>query len=892
MKAFHILITTWALAHSAVLHAQSAPMIKLHAHSAKPQNNSQFGTAAAMNDKWIVIGEYGNKDSFLYSGAVHVFQASTGLHVRQILNPLPKAFALFGVSVAVSGDLALVGASGAGMNGEGAAFLFDLNKGSLLRTIAAPSGCQEFGCSVALSGRLAAIGDLDADLGAGEKGAVFIYPDVVTGPPGDVIVPGDAMAGDQWGISVAVSGRFLLAGAPKHNAEAGAAYLFDLMAGAQLRKFNGTGNDNFGKSVAMGGGKIVIGAPQGDTPMMDAGTARVYDMESGIFIRTLSAGDGATNSNFGHSVAATPDLILVGSPFHTVPNSGVTETGAAYLYNARSGLLMRKLQLPGRKQGDFTGFAVSLSGGNALVTSFLSDEVGANRGSASLYMAQNAELFCHVLAAQKNSAPDLPDTRHASFGERAIGPQGSVIFGGSLSGLGTAGGKTAAMFSSLSADEYADLAIVTGMDLTGLGMAGVKATAFSNPCMNSFSMGIFQAKLAGAGVTPLNNQLLLADNGMEIFPLLRTGASPAELGGGVVSSFKQVVQGQKNDLGPAVLFQLKVGPGSASTATDTGILVLNTTGGVQAYAREGNLSPPGDNFGQFHRAALDVDRVIFCADLVSSAATNQGIFSMNTTTGIKTLLLRKGDPAPDIANAVIASFIGETGDQNQAVLVRGTAAGSGVTAANKECLWRRSPGGMWSLIARAGTQVPGMGAGIQWAKFLQYWTIGGQQVLVLGQVKGTGVAPATDQVLWLAQEDGSHQVLLREGDLVSEYGHLRVNIIQQVTVHSTQGRYAVQASLLGAPKDQDQVLFTGRTFGTNMPLSSLRQPFVRMRKGMAYDYGQGVISKLTSATWSPTLSDTTGAGAKGLAQSLNFQGQMVLMLGFANGISEVALINP
>lgn len=875
-----------------ILHAQSNAKIKLHPHGASPANLYQFGSAAVMNDRWIIIGEAGNKEGGLASGAVHVFEAATGKHLRQILNPQPKTLAQFGSAVAMSGELLLVGALGAGSNSVGAAYLFDLKNGVLLRTITPPaSGCVEFGVSVALSGRLAVIGDHKADLGSGAKGAVFVYPEVVAGPPGDMLVPADAMTGDEWGLSVALSGTLMLAGAHKQNASAGAAYLFDLKAGAQLRKFTGINNDQMGYKVALAGGKAVISLLGADLPVTDAGVVRIYDAESGIFLLNLSSPSGSPNHAYGYSLAATPDFILVGSPLYTEPNSSVDGTGTAYLFNARSGQVLRQFQIPERKETDYTGWAVALHGSQALVTTLLSDSLGPNMGAATLYPNQVAKLICYSLAAKNNSAPGLASVRHASFTESAIGPQSAVMFAGGLSGPGSEGGKTAGMFSAMENNGFADLALITGMDLTDLGFSGVKATSLTNPCCNSFSMGIFQAKLAGTGVTALNNQMLLADNGTEVYRLLRTGGSDPALGSVVISGIKQVLQGAKNDLGPAVIVNLKTGVGGVNKTNDSALLALKTDGDVLTFVREGNLSPPGDNFGQIQRAALATDRVLFCADLISGASTNQGLFILNTTFNTKEMLLRKGSAAPDVANAVVASFIGETIDQNNTVLARGTIAGTSVTSANKECLWRKPSGGMWALTARIGTQVQGMSTGIQWAKFLQYWTIGGQQVLVRGQIKGPDVAPATDHILWLAQEDGSHQVLLREGDAIPDCGHLRISVIQQVTAHSLQGRYAVSASLLGAPKDQDQVLLTGRTFGTNMALSSLRQPFARMRKGMLYDQYEDVITRLMGASW-PTLTDTTGAGMKGLAQSINSSGFMALTLSFANGGSEVALTLP
>ena len=45
-------------------------------------------------------------------GAVYLFDAITGALVREIVNPTPESFDSFGRSVALSGDLVVIGADG------------------------------------------------------------------------------------------------------------------------------------------------------------------------------------------------------------------------------------------------------------------------------------------------------------------------------------------------------------------------------------------------------------------------------------------------------------------------------------------------------------------------------------------------------------------------------------------------------------------------------------------------------------------------------------------------------------------------------------------------------------------------------------------------------------
>ena len=87
---------------------------------------------------------------------------------------------------------------------------------------------------------------------------------------------------------------------------------------------NGAANDEFGASVAIDGDTAVVGAPRGDTKdadgnviTADAGVVYVFVRDGqGVWRRagTLTASDGATDDEFGISVAVDGDTIVVGAP--------------------------------------------------------------------------------------------------------------------------------------------------------------------------------------------------------------------------------------------------------------------------------------------------------------------------------------------------------------------------------------------------------------------------------------------------------------------------------------------------------------------------------------------------------------------------------------------------
>ena len=181
--------------------------------------------------------------------------------------------------------------------------------------------------------------------------------------------------GDFFGNSVALSGSTALIGAPWHNADQGAAYVFTRASTgwiqqAQLSAANGAAGDFFGVSVALAGAAALVGAPDktvgGNT---DQGAAYVFT-RSGITWSQqaqLTAANGAAGDNFGFSVAISGDTALVGAPNKTVGRNA--DQGVAYAFRRSGSSWSQQAQLRAARgsAGDYFGNSVSLSGSTALV---------------------------------------------------------------------------------------------------------------------------------------------------------------------------------------------------------------------------------------------------------------------------------------------------------------------------------------------------------------------------------------------------------------------------------------------------------------------------------------------------------------------------------------------
>jgi FG-GAP repeat/HYR domain len=154
----------------------------------------------------------------------------------------PQDNALFGQSVSVSGDTAIVGApdENEGVKNSGAVYIFERNQGGAdnwgeVKRIPIPTeeSSFKFGNSVSISGDAVIVGAHLEDEGGSEAGAAYVFERNQGGADnwGEVkkLLASDIEVGDLFGNSVAISGDTTIVGSPFHDegeTNAGAAYIF------------------------------------------------------------------------------------------------------------------------------------------------------------------------------------------------------------------------------------------------------------------------------------------------------------------------------------------------------------------------------------------------------------------------------------------------------------------------------------------------------------------------------------------------------------------------------------------------------------------------------------------------------------------------------------------
>ena len=305
----------------------------------------------------------------------------------------------FGLAVDLEMDTALIGALLDDDDGSdsGAVYVFvsngsdDWSQQAKLTSDDAQAG-DLFGSSVALNADTAIIGARFEDENGNDAGAAYIFVrDGSSWSQQAKLTPDDADGGDRFGASVAVSGGRAVIGAwgdDDNGSDSGAAYVFVHDGGgswsqqAKLTANDGGAGDEFGFSVAMAGGTVIVGASLDSDNGSDAGSAYVFvDAGNGTWDQQakLEPADAADADRFGTSVGIAGDLVVVGA----------RDAGAAYVF-ADDGVgnwtEQAKLTAADGEPADFFGGNVAIAGDTVVIGANRDDDINLNAGAVYIFV--------------------------------------------------------------------------------------------------------------------------------------------------------------------------------------------------------------------------------------------------------------------------------------------------------------------------------------------------------------------------------------------------------------------------------------------------------------------------------------------------------------------------
>lgn len=224
-----------------------------------------FGWSVAVSGTTAVVGAVGHAK---YMGRAYVFtKTASGWEQAAALEGAGTVSEDgFGTSVATSGTTVIVGAEGYA-KGAGRAYVFTETAAGWTQ-VAVLKGSDtvtgdNFGTSVAVTGTTAVVGTYGQSNFAGHA---YTFTDAAAGWRQAAVLKGsDTVAGDYFGVSVAISGATVLVGAYDHANTAGAAYVFThTVSGwkqaAELKGSDTAAGDYFGSSVSVSGRTGVAGS--------------------------------------------------------------------------------------------------------------------------------------------------------------------------------------------------------------------------------------------------------------------------------------------------------------------------------------------------------------------------------------------------------------------------------------------------------------------------------------------------------------------------------------------------------------------------------------------------------------------------------------------------------
>ena len=315
-----------------------------------------------------------------------------------------------GISVAISGDFALVGAwteddDVMGNNpfvDAGAAYIFERDATGtwteVQKIVASDRATEDrFGKSVAIDGNHLVVGAHLKNIDANniKVGAAYVFERDATGTWNEVaaLVSSDRAEMDEFGTAVSIYGNTIVIGAPLEDQNtmnmdtkpgAGSVYIFkkdntDTWIETQkIVALDRAEADLFGTDISIWDSTIIVGAHKDNLAVgqENAGSAYFFQQDiNGDFIEVqkITASDIDANDSFGFSVAIFDTLAVIGAYFEdddVMNNNTFPDAGSAYVFRkGATGFWNQdqKIVASDRDANDYFGYDVSISGNYILV---------------------------------------------------------------------------------------------------------------------------------------------------------------------------------------------------------------------------------------------------------------------------------------------------------------------------------------------------------------------------------------------------------------------------------------------------------------------------------------------------------------------------------------------
>lgn len=444
---------------------QAAPSQQAYLKASNTGINDRMGNSVAVAGDTAVVGAHledsnatsvngdQNNDNAPDAGAAYVFVRSGTNWLQQAYLKASNAEAddEFGLAVDISGDTVVVGAhnedsNATGSNGDGAdnsvseagaAYVFVRTNANWIQQAyikpSNPADFHRFGNAVAIDDDTIVIGSSTENSGGNLSGAAYVFVrDGTNWTEQAFLKASNLSASDRFGSSVDIDGNTLVVGAFREGNDEGAAYVFvrfgsNWLEQAYLKASNPDLDDNFGRSVAISGDTVIVGANeersnatgvngnQTDNSANEAGAAYIFVRSGTNWTQQayLKASNTGAGDQFGQTVAIHENKAVVGALFEASNATGVNgnesnnsafHAGAAYVFSRNGVTWTQQAYLKASNSGftDWFGRSVAVDGNTVLIGTYGDDSnatgVNGDDGNGSAGASGAAFVFVETAA--------------------------------------------------------------------------------------------------------------------------------------------------------------------------------------------------------------------------------------------------------------------------------------------------------------------------------------------------------------------------------------------------------------------------------------------------------------------------------------------------------------
>lgn len=266
--------------------ATGTQLMKLEADDASANPFFAFGFSLDIEDGIVAVGAFADSSIIPLAGSVYLFDANTGAQLHKLVPDDGVFGGAFGIEVELQNNLVAISAnSDATTDRRGMVYIYDTISGDFVRKLTPADLVMGSGFGASLDADqnmllIGAIGDSELLVGAG---AAYLY-DLTTGNLIRKILPTSPVMSGKFGTSVAIDQNIIAIGAPedfRNGEELGSVYLHNTNSGekyAELMKINPDDDDeSMGLSIDISQSTIAVGSLHRLGTFGDQGSVLVYN---------------------------------------------------------------------------------------------------------------------------------------------------------------------------------------------------------------------------------------------------------------------------------------------------------------------------------------------------------------------------------------------------------------------------------------------------------------------------------------------------------------------------------------------------------------------------------------------------------------------------------------